>query len=139
MFEQFRTKNHTESTEQSLARLKAALREADAVVIGAGAGLSTAAGYTYAGERFEQYFQDFIERFGISDMYSGGFYPFPSLEVYWAWWSRHIWVNRYAPIPSELYSKLLSAVQEKDYFVLTTNVDHCFQRAGFDKQRLFYT
>ena len=139
MFEQFRKANHPETTEGSVMRLRVALREADAVVIGAGAGLSTAAGYTYAGERFERYFRDFIEQYGISDMYSSGFYPFPSLEVYWAWWSRHIWINRYAPIPSELYSKLLSAVKEKDYFVLTTNVDHCFQRAGFDKQRLFYT
>ena len=125
--------------KDTIHRLKTLLKEADAVVIGAGAGLSTAAGYTYAGERFERYFKDFMEKYGIEDMYTGGFYPFSSLEEYWAWWSRHIWVNRYAPIPSELYSDLLEIVTDKDYFVLTTNVDHCFQRAGFDKHRLFYT
>ena len=139
MFERFRKTTQPETTEESIRRLKAALQNADAVVIGAGAGLSTAAGYAYAGARFERYFKDFIEKYQIPDMYSGGFYPFASLEEYWAWWSRHIWINRYAPIPSELYSKLHEIVKDKDYFVLTTNVDHCFQRAGFDKRRLFYT
>ena len=128
-----------EKREESLRRLRAALREADAIVLGAGAGLSTAAGYAYAGERFTQYFRDFSGKYGIEDMYSGGFYPFPFLEEYWAWWSRHIWVNRYAPIPSALYGALWEVIRDKDYFVLTTNVDHCFQRAGFDKRRLFYT
>lgn len=139
MFDKFKKTAQTEPTEVSIQRLRTALREADAVVLGAGAGLSTAAGYTYAGERFERYFRDFIEKYQIPDMYSGGFYPFPSLEVYWAWWSRHIWINRYAPIPSALYSELLEILREKDYFVLTTNVDHCFQRAGIDRQRMFYT
>ena len=139
MFETFRKPKQTESTEASVLRLKTALREADAVILGAGAGLSTAAGYTYGGERFAHYFRDFVEKYQIPDMYSGGFYPFASLEEYWAWWSRHIWINRYAPIPSELYSDLLDIVRDKDYFVLTTNVDHCFQRAGFDKERMFYT
>ena len=125
--------------EETVKQLQAALQAADAVVIGAGAGLSTAAGYQYAGARFETYFRDFQEKYGIQDMYSGGFYPFRGLEEYWAWWSRHIWVNRYAPIPSDLYSELLRIVKDKDYFVLTTNVDHCFQRAGFEKERMFYT
>ena len=132
-------KNTARDREENIRRLRAALQEADAVVIGAGSGLSTAAGYTYAGERFEHYFADFIEKYGITDMYSGGFYPFHGLEEYWAWWSRHIWVNRYAPIPTQLYAELLQTVADKEYFVLTTNVDHCFQRAGFDKGRLFYT
>ena len=139
MFEKFRKTKETESFEARIERLKIALQDADAVLIGAGAGLSSAAGYTYAGARFKQYFKDFAEKYRIPDMYSGGFYPFASLEEYWAWWSRHIWINRYAPIPSELYSELFELVRDKDYFVLTTNVDHCFQRAGFDKQRLFYT
>ena len=139
MFENFRKNKEPEPIEARIERLKTALQDAEAVIIGAGAGLSTAAGYTYAGARFEEYFKDFAEKYHIPDMYSGGFYPFASLEEYWAWWSRHIWINRYAPIPSELYSKLLELVRDKDYFVLTTNVDHCFQRAGFDKQRLFYT
>lgn len=139
MFEEFRRTRKTESLEEGLARLRIALQEADAVVIGAGSGLSTAAGYTYTGERFEKYFSDFREKYGITDIYSGGFYPYHSLEEYWAWWSRHIWVNRYAPIPKDTYAELYRLVEDKDYFVLTTNVDHCFQRAGFDKQRLFYT
>ena len=123
----------------NIARLKKALDEADAVVIGAGAGLSTSAGYTYSGERFQKYFPDFIEKYHIRDMYSGGFYPFPTAEEYWAWWSRHIYVNRYMKAPKPVYEELLALVRDKDYFVLTTNVDHCFQKAGFDKKRLFYT
>ncbi len=108
-------------------------------MIGAGAGLSAAAGFTYSGERFEQYFSDFRERYGFADMYSGGFYPFPKEEIFWAFWSRSIWVNRYQRAPKPVYEKLLSLVKGKDYFVLTTNVDHCFQKAGFEKSRLFYT
>ena len=125
---------------ESITRITDALRAADCVLIGAGAGLSTSAGYDYAGARFLKYFSDFHTRFGIEDIYSGGFYPFPSREMFWAWWSRSIYVNRYAPMPeSDVYPNLLHLVREKDYFVLTTNVDHAFQRTGFDKKRLFYT
>ena len=120
-------------------RLRAALAAADAVVIGAGAGLSAAAGFSYAGERFERYFADFAAKYGIRDMYSGGFYPFPSPEEFWAYWSRYILINRYQDAPKPVYETLLSLVGGKDYFVLTTNVDHCFQKTGFDKKRLFYT
>ena len=122
-----------------MERLKAALRDCDAVVIGAGAGLSTAAGFTYTGERFEQHFSDFAQKYGIRDMYSGGFYPFPTQEEFWAYWSRYIYINRYQDAPKPVYDDLLKLVQDKDYFVITTNVDHCFQKAGFDKKRLFYT
>ena len=122
-----------------IERLKTAIAEADAVVIGAGAGLSTAAGFTYSGERFERYFSDFAEKYGIRDMYSGGFYPFPTSEAFWAYWSRYIFVNRYMDAPKPVYDDLLKLVANKDYFVITTNVDHCFQKAGFDKKRLFYT
>ena len=125
--------------DQQLEVLKNQIETADAIVIGAGAGLSTAAGLTYSGERFEKYFFDFANEYGIKDMYSGGFYPFEDMETYWAWWSRHIYINRYMPIPNDAYGKLLELVKDKDYFVLTTNVDHCFQRSGFDKKRLFYT
>ncbi|MDO5422491.1 MAG: Sir2 silent information regulator family NAD-dependent deacetylase [Eubacteriales bacterium] len=118
---------------------KEALVRADAVLIGAGAGLSTSAGLTYSGRRFEKYFSDFRDKYGITDMYSGGFYPFETLEEYWAWWSRHILYNRYECPVGKPYLDLLKLVEGKDYFVLTTNVDHQFQRAGFDKQRLFYT
>lgn len=139
MFLRKLTNKSTESYLDKLKQLKTALDEADAVVIGAGSGLSAAAGFTYSGERFEQYFHDFAEKYHIRDIYSGGFYPFQSLEEYWAWWSRHIWVNRYMSAPKSVYNDLLTLVQDKDYFVLTTNVDHCFQKAGFDKHRMFYT
>ena len=127
------------SRNEQIERLKKEIESADAIVIGAGAGLSTAAGLTYSGERFEKYFRDFAARFGIQDMYSGGFYPFPDEETRWAWWARHIYYNRYIDPPKDVYGKLLALVQDKDYFVITTNVDHQFQRAGFDKKRLFYT
>ena len=126
------------STADSFDRLRAALEASDAVLIGAGAGLSTAAGLTYSGARFQKYFSDFAQKYGIQDIYSGGFYPFGTLEEYWAWWSRHIFVNRYDVSAGKPYLDLLRLVREKDYFVLTTNVDHQFQLAGFDKNRLFY-
>lgn len=129
----------TGSYSDDLKRLKNELEAADAVVIGAGSGLSAAAGFTYSGERFEQYFSDFRKKYGITDMYSGGFYPYQYLEEYWAWWSRHIFYNRYVNAPNNTYSRLFELMNDKDYFVLTTNVDHCFQKAGFDKKRLFYT
>ena len=118
--------------------MQAALQECEAVVIGAGSGLSTAAGYTYTGERFQKYFGDFAEKYGIRDMYSGGFYPFPTQEEFWGYWSRYIFINRYMDAPKPVYEKLLRLVADKDYFVITTNVDHCFQKAGFAKKRLFY-
>jgi len=124
---------------ESLDKLRRALAEADAVVIGAGAGLSTSAGFVYNGARFETYFSDFGRKYGFSDMYSGGFYPYPTQEEFWAYWSRYIWVNRYLDAPRPVYEDLYRLVRDKDYFVVTTNVDHCFQKAGFDKKRLFYT
>ncbi|MCD8356554.1 MAG: Sir2 silent information regulator family NAD-dependent deacetylase [Clostridia bacterium] len=124
---------------KEIQRLARQIESADAIVIGAGSGLSTSAGFTYSGERFQRYFADFIEKYHIPDMYSGGFYPFESLEEYWAWWSRHIYYNRYVDAPYPVYRNLLSLVKGKDYFVLTTNVDHQFQKTGFDKHRLFYT
>ena len=129
----------TGNYSDSILRLKQALSEADAVVIGAGAGLSTSAGFTYSGERFEKYFSDFGEKYGFSDMYSGGFYPYETPEEMWAYWSRYIFINRYEDAPKPVYEHLLELVKDKDYFVITTNVDHCFQKAGFDKKRLFYT
>lgn len=115
------------------------MEKADAIVIGAGAGISASAGMSYSGERFEKYFSDFHKKYGIRDMYSGGFYPYDTLEEYWAWWSRHIFVNRYDVGIGKPYADLLELIKDKDYFVLTTNVDHQFQLAGFDKKRLFYT
>ena len=124
---------------ESILQLKQAIANAGAVCIGAGAGLSTAAGFMYTGARFEKYFSDFERKYGFRDMYSGGFYPYKTKEEFWAFWSRYIWINRYMDAPRPVYADLLRAVQGKDYFVLTTNVDHCFQKAGFDKKRLFYT
>ena len=120
-------------------RLKQTLHDADTVIIGAGAGLSTSAGFTYSGARFTQYFSDFAAKYGFSDMYTGGFFPYPTKEEFWAYWSRYIFVNSYMDAPKPVYDDLLKLVQDKDYFVITTNVDHCFQKAGFDKKRLFYT
>ena len=127
------------SREERIELLKNEIQKADAVVIGAGAGLSTSAGFTYSGERFEKYFFDFIKEYGIRDIYSGGFYPFPNDEIRWAWWARHIYFNRYVKAPKPDYNELFSFLKDKDYFVITTNVDHQFQKAGFDKKRLFYT
>lgn len=139
MFLRTSTYKSTENSLRQIEQLKSALDKADAVVIGAGAGLSTSAGFVYNGERFRKYFSDFEAKYGFHDMYSGGFYPYDTLEEHWAYWSRYIYVNRYVDAPKPVYQELLSLVKNKDYFVLTTNVDHCFQKAGFDKKRLFYT
>lgn len=139
MFLRNLTATSTESYSKQINRLKNEIENADAIVIGAGAGMSASAGFTYDGERFEKHFADFRQKYGITDMYSGGFYPYNSLEKYWAWWSRHIYVNRYDIAAGKPYMDLLNIVKNKNYFVLTTNVDHQFQLAGFDKKRLFYT
>lgn len=125
--------------EEQVRKLKEKIQNAEAIVLGAGAGLSTAAGFTYSGERFQKYFFDFAKKYPIRDIYSGGFFSFESPEEFWAWWSRSIYFNRYIDAPSDVYGNLKKIVEGKDYFVLTTNVDHQFQRAGFEKERLFYT
>ncbi len=139
MFGRIKITNSTENYLEEIKRLKKAIEEADAIVIGAGAGLSTSAGFTYSGERFEKYFRDFGEKYCFKDMYSGGFYPYETPEEMWAYWSRFIFINRYLDPPKQVYKNILELVKDKDYFVLTTNVDHCFQKAGIDKKRLFYT
>ena len=122
-----------------MENIKSILQNADSILIGAGAGLSTSSGFTYSGPRFQKYFADFEKKYGFHDMYSGGFYPYKTLEEQWAYWSRYIMINRYMDAPIPAYKKLFELVKNKNYFVLTTNVDHCFQKAGFDKSRLFYT
>ncbi len=139
MFSRMRITTSTGNYSDNLQKLKKAFEECDAVVIGAGAGLSTSAGFIYDGERFEKYFSDFAKRYGFRDMYSGGFYPYKTPEEFWAYWSRYIFVNRYTDAPKPVYNKLFDLVKDKDYFVITTNVDHCFQKAGFNKKMLFYT
>jgi NAD-dependent SIR2 family protein deacetylase len=139
MCSQNTTSKSTDDYLQKIELLKEKLLHADKVLVGAGAGLSTAAGFTYSGERFTKNFSDFEKKYGFHDMYSGGFYPYETKEEFWGYWSRYIYVNRYMDSPKEIYEELFKVVKDKDYFVLTTNVDHCFQKAGFDKNRLFYT
>lgn len=139
MFSRIWTEKSTAEYWEQINRLQSALEEVEFLVIGAGAGLSASAGFTYKGERFEKYFSDFSRKYGIQDMYSGGFYPYQTPEEHWAYWSRYIYINRYMNAPKPVYEQLLKLVKHKDYFILTTNVDHCFQKAGFDKDRLFYT
>ena len=139
MFSRMSTTKSIEDYSAQIERLKEALKSADAVVIGAGAGLSTSAGFVYSGERFKQNFSDFEEKYGFHDMYSGAFCQYDTPEEHWAYWSRFITVNRYVDPPKPVYGEILKLVKDKDYFVITTNVDHCFQKAGFDKKRLFYT
>ncbi len=139
MFSRTWTGTSTNAYWDEIKRLKYALDTADAVLVGAGAGLSTSAGFTYMGKRFQDHFSDFIRKYGFQDMYSAGFYPYDTLEERWAYWSRYIDINRYQNAPKDTYQDLLALLRGKDYFVLTTNVDHCFQKAGFEKKRLFYT
>ncbi len=139
MFSKIWTTKSTKSCSEQISRLKESIQSADAIVIGAGAGLSTSAGFVYTGERFHEYFSDFEKKYGFHDMYSGGFYPYKTPEEHWAYWSRYIYVNRYMDAPKPIYQELFELVKDKDYFVITTNVDHCFQKACFDKKRLFYT
>lgn len=139
MCSRMRIGKFTSGCSEQIERLKQMLSGADAVVVGAGAGLSASAGFAYAGERFERYFSDFAKAYGVRDMYSGGFCPFSTREEFWAYWSRYIFINRYQDAPKPVYETLLQLVAEKDYCVITTNVDHCFRKAGFDKKRLFYT
>lgn len=125
--------------DKQISNVAEIIRDAKIILIGAGAGFSTAAGYTYSGERFKKYFSDFEKKYGFQDMYSGGFYPYETAGEFWAFWSRNIMCNRYDQPKSAIHQKLLELVRDKDYFVLTTNVDHLFQNNGFDKARLFYT
>lgn len=129
----------TDEYSDKIDKLKSLIENADAIVIGAGAGLSTAAGFTYSGRCFHENFHDFEMKYNFRDMYSGGFYPYTTPEEYWAYWSRYIFVNRYTDPPKPVYDELFALVKDKNYFVITTNVDHCFQKAGFDRKRLFYT
>lgn len=139
MYSKTWTETSTSGSCDKVSLLRQKLAEADAVLIGAGAGLSASAGFAYSGEQFQRYFGDFAARYRFADMYAGGFYPYDTLEEHWAYWSRYIWINRYLDPPKPVYDWLYALVKDKDYFVLTTNVDHCFQKAGFDKARLFYT
>lgn len=130
---------YTEKFSDEIEKLKGYINDAQAIVIGAGAGLSTSAGFTYSGRRFHENFHDFETKYNFHDMYTGGFYPYSTLEEYWAYWSRYVFVNRYSDAPKPVYEQLFELVKDKNCFIITTNVDHCFQKAGFSKDRLFYT
>ena len=125
--------------DSEINKLKEVFQNADAIIVGAGAGLSSSAGYDFGGERLQKYFVDFVEKYGMKDMYTGCFADFETNEERWAYWSRWAWLNRYEPIPKDTHKKLLKLLEGKDYFVLTTNIDHTFQRAGFSKEHLCYT
>lgn len=118
--------------------LEKLLSEYDNIVIGAGSGLSAAAGFEYGGKTFMDNFSYMYEKYGYTDMYSAGFHNFDTLEDYWAFWSIMVYLNRYKYLARPLYKKLYELVKDKNYFVITTNVDHQFQLSGFDKKRLFY-
>ncbi len=128
-----------ENLNDRIEKTKELFESADYVLIGAGAGLSTAGGFEYSGENFEKYFSDFGKKYGFKDMYSGGFNPYKTLEEKWAFWSRYIYVNRYlSEKANPLYKSLFELIKNKNYFVITTNVDHQFQLSGFDKNKIFY-
>ena len=127
----------TASYSERIDHLRQAIQEADRIIIGAGSGLSTAAGLDYAGEDFRREFAPWIERYGITDLYSSSFYSFESREVYWACWAKHIWFCRYRTGALPLYKQLCGLFPEA--FVVTTNVDAQFELAGFAKESIFAT
>lgn len=139
MYSNKKMKQSIEDYYHDIASIKSWIKQSDAIVIGAGAGLSSAAGLVYDGESFHEHFSDFIKKYHFTDMYSAGFYPFATLEEYWGYWSRHIYYNRYETNTNSTYDDLFHLIKDKDYFVITTNVDHQFQLHGFDKKHLFYT
>ena len=128
----------TSNNEKDLRKLVSYISTSKAILIGAGAGLSTSAGFYSSGERFKKYFFDFQKKYNLKDTYSGSFYPYPKKAEYWAFMSRNIYLNRFAPFPKRTYNILYEIFKNKNYFILTTNVDHLFQRAGFDKNRMYY-
>ncbi len=139
MFSKKKTTLSTENCSERIDKLKKAINDAEVIIIGAGAGLSSSAGLLYTGERFKRLFADYIKQYDFKDMYSAAFYPHKTLEEFWGYFSKHIYYNRYEQTLNDAYSNLFKLVTGKDYFVITTNVDHIFQKAGFDKERLFYT
>lgn len=138
MFLKNSTSNYTKNYYNNIRKLSNLIASSDALVIGAGAGLSASAGLTYGGERFQKLFPDFIKQYNLKDMYSSAFYPFKTTEEYWAYFSKHIYHNRYESEINSCYSDLLKCVQNKNYFVITTNADHLFIKNGFDKEKIFY-
>lgn len=128
--------------KEQIKHATALIKESEYILIGAGAGISTAAGLTYNGKRFTDNFSEFIKKYGtiyMKDMYTAGFYPFPTQEEKWGYWSKHSLLNRFLPPALPLYKQLYDIIKEKNYFVLTTNVDHQFYKSGFEAKRIFAT
>lgn len=123
--------------DERLEHARELLHSADAVLIGAGAGLSTAAGLSYGGEDFKREFREWINHYGFTDLYSSSFYPFKTEEEYWAYWAKHIWFSRFRDHGLPLYQDVKRLVEDKDYFVITTNTDGQFLKTGFDKSKIF--
>jgi len=126
-----------DSYESRIAQAKIALNEADAIIVGGGAGLSAAAGILYSGKRFTEPFAPFITKYGFKDLYTSSFYPFATEEEKWAYWARHISLNRYETGATQLYQDLYRLVQHKPYFVITTNVENQFEKSGFPSAKVF--
>ncbi len=127
------------SLSERIEEIRERICDADYIIIGAGAGLSTAAGIDYGGERFKKYFSDYIEKYDMTDMYTAGFYPFKTEEEKWGYWSKHIYTNCIDMGSTRLYEKLYELVKDKKYFVITTNVDYQFMKSGFPSHKVFAT
>lgn len=139
MFGYTEQKQSEEELNASVVQARKVLEEAAHILIGAGAGLSTAAGLTYFGERFNTHFKNFIDYYGMTDMYSASFYPFPDEESKWAYWAEHVWINRHNTPALDLYNQIYDYLHSRDYFILTTNVDAQFAKAGFSNNKIFAT
>lgn len=126
-------------TLNNIENIKKLIDEAEYVLIGGGAGLSSSAGIEYSGKRFEDTFKEFIEKYHFTDMYTSGFYDFKTQEEKWAYWAKHMYINDIGMKATDLYKEILELVKNKKYFVITTNVDDQFYKAGFDKDRIFAT
>lgn len=126
-----------EEYSSRILQAKQAIKQADYIIIGAGSGLSTAAGLLYSGEKFEKDFREFIEKYHFDNLYSASFYEFKTQEEKWAFFAKMIKLNRYNEKPLKLYQELYEIVKNKEYFVLSTNVDGQFYNSGFDKDKIF--
>jgi NAD-dependent SIR2 family protein deacetylase len=134
-----RITKYMKSKLEEIKQIKKLIKDADYILIGAGAGLSTAAGIEYTGKRFEDNFTEFIEKYHFTDMYSSGFYDFKTEEEKWAYWAKHMYMNCIGMSATKLYEDIFKLVKDKNYFVITTNVDEQFYKSGFDKEKIFAT
>ena len=130
---------YMKNLSERIKEIREAIKDAEYIIIGAGAGLSTAAGLEYGGQRFIDNFSDYISKYQMTDMYTAGFYPFETLEEKWGYWSKHIYINDVGAEGTRLYEKLHELVKDKQYFVITTNVDNQFTKSGFPSNKVYAT